>query len=109
LVCLKNILVRLSQNIGKAENRVSDLRPNDPLTKDLLKSRNEKLEAAQEAQKARMAEKHMAKAQELAPEMFQQAQPQGMPQEQMAMQDLCYGTNDGYASQGMPQGRFSNL
>ena len=100
----KKYIGKTFSDIGKAENRVSDLRPNDPLTKDLLKSRNEKLEAAQEAQKARMAEKHMAKAQELAPEMFQQAQPQGMPQEQMAMQDPAMEQMMAMQGQGMPQG-----
>lgn len=101
----KKYIGKTFSDIGKAENRVSDLRPNDPLTKDLLKSRNEKLEAAQEAQKARMAEKHMAKAQELAPEMFQQAQPQGMPQEQMAMQDPAMEQQMmAMQGQGMPQG-----
>ena len=100
----KKYIGKTFSEIGKAENRVSDLRPEDPLTKDLLKSRNEKLEAAQEAQKARMAEKHMAKAQELAPEMFQQAQPQGMPQEQMPPQDLAMEQMMAMQGQGMPQG-----
>lgn len=101
----KKYIGKTFSEIGKAENRVSDLRPEDPLTKDLLKSRNEKLEAAQEAQKARMAEKHMAKAQELAPEMFQQAQPQGMPQEQMPPQDPAMEQQMmAMQGQGMPQG-----
>jgi len=90
--------------LARAASRVSDLRTDDKLDKELVESRLAVLKEALEYQKAKEAQKHMAKAMDLAPEMFQQAQPQGMPQEQMAMQDPAMEQMMAMQGQGMPQG-----
>jgi len=98
--------------LARAASRVSDLRTDDKLDKELVESRLAVLKEALEYQKAKEAQKHLAKAMDLAPEMFQapqeqmppQGMGQGMGQGQMPMQDPGMEQMMAQQGQGMPQG-----